>query len=278
MDFDGWMEALVGQIPRQKSTTAEALARALGEPTAGRAVEEWMGRHAPDVPLVPGGTQGVFEAFQGASPFATLRAEQRRQAKLVSLRQSGRHPTLLVGVDVAYQGRKGFTAAVVVDAATMDVLRTRVLQGEARFPYVPGYLYYREGPLVLPTMRGLGGEGTLFILDGHGVLHPRGCGMASHVGIVVGEGTLGIAKGPWRRDDNKPEGEWTALRRLGRTCGWLHWDRAKGHRRYVSPGHLTSVMGSREVATHLLGPGRTSPVDLADAAARRARRRENTEG
>jgi len=102
----------------------------------------------------------------------------------------------VAGVDCAFTGGgKGIIAAAVLcDAETMEV----VGRGEARrpctFPYVPGLLSFREAPAILDAVASLPARPDLLMCDGQGLAHPRGLGLASHVGLWVDFPTIGVAK------------------------------------------------------------------------------------
>ena len=78
--------------------------------------------------------------------------------------------------------------------------------GRADFPYVPGYLSFREAPAVLEAFAGLGCRPDVLMLDGQGIAHPRRFGLASHVGVLLDLPTVGVtnrlllATGVWPED------------------------------------------------------------------------------
>ena len=105
----------------------------------------------------------------------------------------------VTGVDVAYDDARGVVAAaaVVLDAATLAVVAEATAVGEVSFPYVPGLLAFRELPTVLAALDALSHDPGLVVCDGYGLAHPRRFGLASHLGVLTGLPTIGVAKNPF---------------------------------------------------------------------------------
>ncbi|GDY61412.1 endonuclease V [Streptomyces avermitilis] len=117
----------------------------------------------------------------------------------------------VTGVDVAYDDERDVVvaAAVVLDAATLDVVAEATAVGEVSFPYVPGLLAFREIPTVLAALDALPCPPGLIVCDGYGVAHPRRFGLASHLGVLTGLPTIGVAKNPFTfsyEDPGAPRG------------------------------------------------------------------------
>jgi deoxyribonuclease V len=68
------------------------------------------------------------------------------------------------------------------------------IQDKVRFPYIPGLLSFREIPVLLEALKRLKTDPELIICDGQGIAHPRGLGLASHLGLLVDRATIGCAK------------------------------------------------------------------------------------
>ncbi|PIM71637.1 endonuclease V [Streptomyces sp. JV178] len=105
----------------------------------------------------------------------------------------------VTGVDVAYDDERDVVAAaaVVLDAATLDVVAEATAIGQVSFPYVPGLLAFREIPTVLAALDALPCDPGLVVCDGYGLAHPRRFGLASHLGVLTGLPTIGVAKNPF---------------------------------------------------------------------------------
>ncbi|OIJ94817.1 endonuclease V [Streptomyces colonosanans] len=105
----------------------------------------------------------------------------------------------VTGVDVAYDDERGVVAAaaVVLDAASLAVVAEATAVGEVSFPYVPGLLAFREIPTVVAALDALSVDPGLVVCDGYGLAHPRRFGLASHLGVLTGLPTIGVAKNPF---------------------------------------------------------------------------------
>ncbi|MEV0204442.1 endonuclease V [Streptomyces sp. NPDC050788] len=105
----------------------------------------------------------------------------------------------VTGVDVAYDDERDVVAAaaVVLDAASLDVVAEATAVGRISFPYVPGLLAFREIPTVLAALDALPCPPGLVVCDGYGLAHPRRFGLASHLGVLTGLPTIGVAKNPF---------------------------------------------------------------------------------
>ncbi|ULR54763.1 endonuclease V [Streptomyces deccanensis] len=105
----------------------------------------------------------------------------------------------VTGVDVAYDDERDVVAAaaVVLDAATLDVVAEATAIGQVSFPYVPGLLAFRETPTVLAALDALPCDPGLVVCDGYGLAHPRRFGLAAHLGVLTGLPTIGVAKNPF---------------------------------------------------------------------------------
>ncbi|WP_371588797.1 endonuclease V [Streptomyces virginiae] len=132
---------------------------------------------------------------------AEARAIQDELRHQVVLTEPGPPPGrgLVTGVDVAYDDARDLVAAaaVVLDAATLEVVEEATAVGPVSFPYVPGLLAFRELPTVLAALDSLKTGPGLVVCDGYGLAHPRGFGLACHLGVVTGHPTIGIAKNPF---------------------------------------------------------------------------------
>ncbi|WP_285545372.1 endonuclease V [Streptomyces lavendulae] len=132
---------------------------------------------------------------------AEARAIQDELRGLVVLDEVGPPPGqgLIAGVDVAYDDERDLVAAaaVVLDAATLEVVAESTAAGSVSFPYVPGLLAFRELPTVLAALEALPATPDLVVCDGYGLAHPRGFGLACHLGVVTGLPSMGVAKNPF---------------------------------------------------------------------------------
>jgi deoxyribonuclease V len=105
-------------------------------------------------------------------------------------------PRFVAGADCAFSGDKQtiFAAAVIYDRKTQRVIEVAHAVRPVEFPYVPGFLSFREGPAVTQAIRALRHEFGAILFDGHGFAHPRRCGIAAHLAIELDKAGVGVAK------------------------------------------------------------------------------------
>ncbi|GAB2916413.1 endonuclease V [Streptomyces heilongjiangensis] len=188
----------------------------------------------------------------------------------------------VTGVDVAYDDERDVVAAaaVVLDAATLDVVAEATAIGRISFPYVPGLLAFREIPTVLAALDALPCDPGLVVCDGYGLAHPRRFGLASHLGVLTGLPTIGVAKNPFTftyDEPDTPRGSATPLH-AATASGTEEVGRALRTRAgvkpvFVSVGHRVSLDNAC-AHTLALTPAYRVPESTrrADALCRRALR------
>ncbi|MEH0417043.1 endonuclease V [Streptomyces sp. B21-083] len=152
----------------------------------------------------------------------------------------------VTGVDVAYDDERDLVvaAAVVLDAASLDVVAEATAAGRVPFPYVPGLLAFREIPAVLAALEALPVPPGLVVCDGYGLAHPRRFGLASHLGVLTGLPTIGVAKNPFTftyEEPGTPRGSASPLLAGAREVGRALRTRDAVKPVFVSVGHRTSL-------------------------------------
>ncbi|MBC3840087.1 endonuclease V [Streptacidiphilus sp. 4-A2] len=210
---------------------------AAGEGARCRSSAGWGSSYGPGS---PGRLAGDEESAIGV---------QQRLRELVDV--TGPGPDLsgggtVVGVDVAYDdaGDRVAAAAVVLDPRTLAVVDRATATGRVAFPYRPGLLAFRELPAVLDALAALERTPDLIVCDGYGVAHPRRLGLASHLGVLTGIPTFGVAKSPFCYDHAElgPERGATApLLDERRPVGMAVRTRSGVKPVFVSAGHLIDL-------------------------------------
>ena len=117
----------------------------------------------------------------------------RQQIRLQALNSEVRY---VAGADVSYNidSDQFYAGVVVVNFPDLQLVEESVVIGKASFPYVPGLLSFREAPILLQVFEQLTVCPDVIIFDGQGIAHPRGIGIASHVGLFLDCPAVGCAK------------------------------------------------------------------------------------
>lgn len=299
---------LTSQIPKGMVSTYGDIAAAMGDPVAARMVGEvlsknptpivvpchrvvystgragWYGGHGKGaaekerllgdegVKVVEGTVQDLkairFKGFRSRPVLRGLHEEQTRLGIMVVEKDEGERPHLVAGLDVSYDGPDAYGAIVICDLNSGKLVEERTEHTTVRFPYIPTYLAYRELPVLRPLIDRR--EGIVYLVDGHGVLHPRGAGIASQLGLMLEVPTIGAAK----RLLVGKVGE----ARDGRASIFLDGE-LKGYRlgtgkrsTYISVGHRVSLATAVAVCEPLIRNGIPSPLRRAHELANEFRR------
>ncbi len=152
---------------------------------------------------------------------------------------------LVAGVDVSYVGRVAYSAAVVMDES-LDVLGISTAETRVDFPYVSGFFSYRELRPAMKALQGLSDYDVLMV-NGHGLAHPRGFGLASHIGVETNKPTIGVTRRLLCGELDDPDAEETPIRHGGNVIG-AKMTSPTGSPVYVSVGHLITLEACIEIA------------------------------
>lgn len=151
-------------------------------------------------------------------------------------------PRLVGAVDASHRRDTGITRAVAA-LLSFPALELRTWAATSRptdFPYVPGYLSFREAPAILAALRRLRAAPDLLLVDGQGLAHPRRFGIACHIGVLADLPTIGVAKSRLIGTYDEPGGErgaWSPLVDRGEVIGAALRTRSGTRPVFVSTGH-----------------------------------------
>ena len=184
----------------------------------------------------------------------------------------------VAGADISYdKGSDRFHAAVVVvELPALEVVEIAEARGRSPFPYIPGLLSFREGPLLMRAFRRLSRPPDLVLFDGHGIAHMRGFGIASHLGLLLDVASVGCGKSRLVGEYEEPGAEVGDQSRLlygGKRVGTVLRTRAHIKPIFVSPGHRIGHQAAvRWVLACGAGYKLPEPTRLAHLHANRLRR------
>ncbi|AAT44014.1 endonuclease V [Picrophilus oshimae] len=223
IDLYSYLYSLLGQIPEGMVTTYGDLAVALGDVKAARACGYMLSRNN-DTENIPcykvimsdgslgGYSLGIdekirrlrndgieinngridlkryrFNNFDSSYPLKRLQEEQEKIAGL-AVYSDDYNEDKICAIDVSYKDEIGYSVMVSFENNEYDF---KTFIKETRFPYIPGYLAYREFPYIKELGKNF--DGTM-IIDANGLLHPRRCGLATYVGVIMNKPSIGVAK------------------------------------------------------------------------------------
>ncbi len=121
---------------------------------------------------------------------------QRQLASQVIQKPLTNPPQIIAGADLAFKKNSNLAYACVVllTFPELTLLKYFTLKGPVDFPYIPGYLSFREAPLLLNLFKRVKPEPDLVFFDGQGLAHPKKFGLASHMGVLLNRPSIGCAK------------------------------------------------------------------------------------
>jgi deoxyribonuclease V len=176
------------------------------------------------------------KASVSGSLLKKLKDEQLKESHHVIEDDVEKEMELVAGVDVAYKDLVAYGAAVLLDSE-LKIIETATSRTPVEFPYISGFLSYRELNPALKAIKGLKGFDVLMV-NGHGIAHPRGFGLASHLGVIIKKPTIGVAKNILVGESALTNGE--AIIFNGRKIGEKITS-PTGAPVYVSVGHMISL-------------------------------------
>jgi len=156
------------------------------------------------------------------------------------------------GGDVAYSKNSNllFGAIVVLSFPDMETLDTATAYGKVSFPYLSGLFSFREGPILIKAFQRLNLKPDVMIFDGQGIAHPRGFGLASHMGLWFDLPSIGCAKTPLLDGFISPapsKGSFKLIKREGKEVGAVLRTKDRVKPLFISPGHRIDLLTSIQI-------------------------------
>ncbi len=158
----------------------------------------------------------------------------------------------IAGADASYSRHHPLLwgTIAVLTYPELELLDQVTVEGEVNFPYIPGLFSFREGPVLLKAFQKLKIKPDLILFDGHGIAHPRGIGLASHLGLWLDLPSIGCARTSLIKESTAPEKEKGSVRwiyREGEKVGAALRTREGVNPLFVSPGHRIDLMTSLRI-------------------------------
>ena len=171
----------------------------------------------------------------------------KENVKIASLRKT---PEYIAGVDAAFLNNKVIGVACLYKYPEIHFIEEAYAVTEILFPYLPGFLSFREGPAIISALKGLRKKPDIILFDGQGIAHPKRLGIASHVGVLLNIPTIGCAKsrliGTYKEPGPK-KGTCSSLLYKKEIVGVVLRTKDNVKPLFVSPGNRIDIKGSIEI-------------------------------
>jgi deoxyribonuclease V len=209
---------------------------------------------------------------------------QTRLSEKLVIRGKPHKINYIAAVDVAYTNDTNISLCVIVlfSYPEIELLNIISYYRKTGFPYIPGLLYFREGPVILETFKKLETKPDIIIFDGHGIAHPRKFGLASHIGLLLNIPAIGCAKsilyGLYEEPGEKRGSRTLLYNDQHKPIGIVLRSRENVKPVFISPGHLVGIRESAEIIVNCLTRYRIpEPLRIANIEARKFKKKVSNE-
>jgi deoxyribonuclease V len=197
----------------------------------------------------------------------------RDKVKIIALRKT---PQYIASVDASFTDDEIIAVACLYKYPELVYLGHETAIRKTSFPYVPGYLTFREGPAIIEAINSLKIKPDIILFDGQGIAHPKGIGIASHIGVLLNITTIGCAKSRLIGEYKEPrfkKGDWSSLKYKGRSVGAVLRTKENVRPLFVSPGHRIDLKASIEILLVCTSKYRIpEPLRRADCISKKVKR------
>ncbi|MEO0984278.1 MAG: deoxyribonuclease V [Cyanobacteria bacterium J06639_14] len=188
----------------------------------------------------------TYPAFWPQTPTEAIALQTELRSQICLEDDLPKTVQYVAGVDAGFENEGTITRAAVAVLAfpSLALVDSALVKRPTTFPYVPGLLSFREIPTVLDALAQIAIAPDLILCDGQGIAHPRRCGIASHLGLILDRPTVGVAKSRLigtHMDVPPAKGAWVPLIDQDETIGAVLRSRTNTKPLYISPGHKISL-------------------------------------
>jgi deoxyribonuclease V len=198
----------------------------------------------------------VFSHPWNVSPQEAIKLQEELRKNIV-LKNDFSKVKSVAGADISFSRKsdKAYAAVIVFSLLELKKLEEQYTIGSLSFPYIPGLLTFREGPLLVETFKKIKIEPDVIIFDGQGIAHPKRLGLATHMGILLDKPTIGCAKsrliGTYE-EPRKKRSSYSLLKDEGEVIGAVLRTRENVSPVFISPGHKIDLKSSVEIVLKCL--------------------------
>lgn len=196
-------------------------------------------------------------SFYDSLSIAEARSLQDKLKSRIQLLPMQKDIQTIAGADISLNRFSEiiYAGIVVLRYSDLHPVSYSLVQGITRFPYVPGYLAFREVPALIQALEQMPVKPDVIMVDGHGIAHPRRMGIAAHLGALMDIPALGCAKkilfGKYEEPD-PAKGNYTPIKDKEETIGYALRSKNKVKEVFISPGNNISFDNSLNIATHCI--------------------------
>ncbi|MBS3806525.1 MAG: endonuclease V [Bacteroidales bacterium] len=192
-----------------------------------------------------------MERLENITP-KRAKEQQKELAQKIKIKGAPDNIRIVAGIDIAYHKKPptGFCAISLFSYPDMKHIKTYTELDIIGYPYIPGLLTYREGDLILATLRKVEEDVDVYLFDGNGIAHPRRLGIASHIGLLIDKPSIGIGKSQLLGEYKEPNSgrgsasDWTDQ---GEIIGTVLRTQDDTNPIFVSPGHKIGIKKASEI-------------------------------
>jgi len=215
---------------------------------------------------IPPWPKTIFEA-------KAAQAALRDKVRIVPLRKK---PRYVAAVDAAFAGDRIIGAACLYRYPEVSLVEETHAEMRNLFPYVPGLLTFREGPVIIKVIKKLSIKPDVILFDGQGIAHPISMGIASHIGVLLNIPAIGCAKSRLIGEYKEPKlcrGSWSPLIYNDDVVGAVLRTRDNVRPLFISPGHRVDLKSSIKIVLNCISKYRIpEPLRRADFLSKRIKR------
>ena len=197
-----------------------------------------------------------------------IKLQEELSKEVISKNQLPSGIQKICGVDVSYKDNKAYCSAVILDKKSFQVIESKNTSHAISAPYIPGLFVLREAKPILRTLKKLRDNFDILLVDGHGRLHPRKCGLACYVGLKLDKPVIGVAK-KLLCGNIKPDSK---IEFDGKILGYEIIRNKK--KIYVSTGHKINLQTAKKIVKDLILDNNwyPEPLRIADQNSKKFRK------
>ncbi|MCF0043018.1 endonuclease V [Dyadobacter fanqingshengii] len=201
------------------------------------------------------------ESNYGQLTIAEAKLIQENLGEQINLSPMEGEIKTIAGADISLDinSEKVYAGMVVLSYPDLEPIAYSLVETINMFPYVPGYLAFREIPALLKVYEQIPVKPDCIMFDGNGILHARRLGIATHFGVLTDTVTLGCAKKKLAgnyADPGEMKGEYSLVTDKGDTIGYALRSKLNVKPVFISPGHKMSLKDSMDITLQCLGKHR----------------------